>query len=485
MKKIKRDSGITLIALVVTIIVLLILAGVSIAMLTGDNGILTQANKAKTETEYKGAEEKVKLAIMAARSQSERGTLDAEKLVTEVTTNYGGQAETTAGGFPVTVTIDGKSFIVSEDGTIESAGAKPQITEVKIVTNSDGTGEDVPDNQSAENTVLYISFKTSLENGTINSVNCDNGTVENKNGIYVTKITGNGTYTFTIIGTGENGSVTSTIPIKVNKYETKIVNASDIASMSDKSKIYGATVNGYTCTNSAGVNNWKIFYADENNIYLIADDYIHYDYCPPSATQKIYKNSDYKLSMDNVVKDYTGSASITDTKIQNLNKSYFEYLKTNAQTSTNNNMKAVGYMTDTNVWKVFAGEKAEYAIGGPTIEMLMKSYSQKYGVNYQARAKDAVGYEISKDGGANWATYYSGMLKTEDSLYVISSTAKANAMWVASPSAYSAGYVMHVYCNGSVSSSYYNIDSIGFRPLVSLKSDIQLQKNADGTYTIL
>lgn len=48
--KLKKTSGITLIALVITIIVLLILAGVSIAMLTGDNGILKQANKAKVET---------------------------------------------------------------------------------------------------------------------------------------------------------------------------------------------------------------------------------------------------------------------------------------------------------------------------------------------------------------------------------------------------------------------------------------------------
>ena len=48
MKKVlKEKSGITLIALVITIIVLLILAGVSIAMLTGDNGILTQATEAK------------------------------------------------------------------------------------------------------------------------------------------------------------------------------------------------------------------------------------------------------------------------------------------------------------------------------------------------------------------------------------------------------------------------------------------------------
>ena len=50
-KQRKNTKGITLIALVVTIIVLLILAGVSIAMLTGQNGILTQAQRAKNETE--------------------------------------------------------------------------------------------------------------------------------------------------------------------------------------------------------------------------------------------------------------------------------------------------------------------------------------------------------------------------------------------------------------------------------------------------
>lgn len=47
----KEKKGITLIALVITIIVLLILAGVTIATLTGENGILTQAQRAKEETE--------------------------------------------------------------------------------------------------------------------------------------------------------------------------------------------------------------------------------------------------------------------------------------------------------------------------------------------------------------------------------------------------------------------------------------------------
>ena len=59
----RNQRGITLIALVITIIVLLILAGVSIAMLTGDNGILTRSRGAETTTKDKNNEEIVKLAV--------------------------------------------------------------------------------------------------------------------------------------------------------------------------------------------------------------------------------------------------------------------------------------------------------------------------------------------------------------------------------------------------------------------------------------
>ena len=132
-----RERGITLIALVITIIVLLILAGVSIAMLTGENGILTQAQKAKTTTDNKSAEEKVKLAVMAARTQSQTGSLELEKLKTEVTNNYGGQVK--GGAFPATVTIDGKSFTVDSDGNVTS---KDSETAGKV-TIIEGDGKSV------------------------------------------------------------------------------------------------------------------------------------------------------------------------------------------------------------------------------------------------------------------------------------------------------------------------------------------------------
>ena len=63
--------GITLIALVITIIVLLILAGVSIATLTGDNGILTRANEAKENTEQASEDELRRLTALEAATNLE------------------------------------------------------------------------------------------------------------------------------------------------------------------------------------------------------------------------------------------------------------------------------------------------------------------------------------------------------------------------------------------------------------------------------
>lgn len=59
MSKLQQGKGITLIALIVTIVVLLILAGVSIAVITGDNGVIKSANQAKTEQRGGTVEDRV------------------------------------------------------------------------------------------------------------------------------------------------------------------------------------------------------------------------------------------------------------------------------------------------------------------------------------------------------------------------------------------------------------------------------------------
>ena len=71
-----KEKGITLIALVITIIVLLILAGVAIATLTGDNGVLTKAVSSKEETDIAETKEQIKLEIMGSLNDEGKYTND-------------------------------------------------------------------------------------------------------------------------------------------------------------------------------------------------------------------------------------------------------------------------------------------------------------------------------------------------------------------------------------------------------------------------
>ena len=74
----KKQNGITLIALIVTIIVLLILAGVSISMIAGENGIATKATASKTKTAEAGEEESVSMAVATALTEG-KGTIKTDE----------------------------------------------------------------------------------------------------------------------------------------------------------------------------------------------------------------------------------------------------------------------------------------------------------------------------------------------------------------------------------------------------------------------
>ena len=78
-EKIRAKKGITLIALVITIVVLLILAGVSIAMLTGENGLLNKAKTAKDNHETSAAEEALKTELMGILA-NQQGETDLNNL---------------------------------------------------------------------------------------------------------------------------------------------------------------------------------------------------------------------------------------------------------------------------------------------------------------------------------------------------------------------------------------------------------------------
>ena len=131
----KNTKGITLIALVVTIIILLILAGVSIAMLTGNNGVLTQAKSAKEKTGEKGEQERVNLAASSAMTLG-MGTITTENLNKAIQDEFGAGKSVTGTG-PWTYKGEYKSYKIEKSGaTTEVAKAGTKVTTVSYGENS-------------------------------------------------------------------------------------------------------------------------------------------------------------------------------------------------------------------------------------------------------------------------------------------------------------------------------------------------------------
>ena len=79
LKKQKKSKGITLIVLVITIVILLILAGITIATITSDNGILKNSVDAKVSAEISTEKEMVQRAVAQSMGQNSRGLLEEDE----------------------------------------------------------------------------------------------------------------------------------------------------------------------------------------------------------------------------------------------------------------------------------------------------------------------------------------------------------------------------------------------------------------------
>ena len=135
-ERVNGKNGITLIALVITIIVLLILAGVTIATLTGDNGILTKAQNAKEKNAQKTVEEQINLAVQASKI-NEGLVIDKDILEQELTNNGIEITKSENDELPWTVKKDGYVYTISENGEIkEKEGIAITTGDIEILKGS-------------------------------------------------------------------------------------------------------------------------------------------------------------------------------------------------------------------------------------------------------------------------------------------------------------------------------------------------------------
>ena len=364
--KFKNAKGITLIALVITIIVLLILAGVTIATLTGDNGILNQAGKAKDKTTEAESIERVQVEV--AGSYGLDGTIDKDQLNKNLgniaglkigESNFGG--ENIVKELPATVTLNGYDIGIDANGGVEKI---PEII-AKIRANPQA--------------------------------------------------------------------------------------------------YYGKKVTNYKASDS-DTNTYRIFYVDKDNDFK--DGY-----------NTIYLKADFSGNVS-----CSTSYDVSQTLIKRMNPLWATKGNTVAAKTTtisNENEQAAAWLCDPSKWTAYCDtDKANYAIGGPSVEMYVKSYNQTHGDNAlgcQYQTHDAPGYGYKVKGtiqNSGWYTNSNTLdySMTYKSMYCGQNGENTGTWWLASPSANGSGGVCFVYghCAGLSSDGYSN--DFGVSPLVSLKS---------------
>lgn len=245
--------------------------------------------------------------------------------------------------------------------------------------------------------------------------------------------------------------------------------------------IYGAIVNGYSCTRT-GVK-WQIFYIDEEDdyrVYLIAKDYMK----PPTIGTKLEKHNDGKESYffsNTVLEDYKNNIIPTTDFTA-------KFLKELAgKDAVNTNLQATAYMLDQAIWIEYLNRnKADYAFGGPTLPLLAASYndisksSSKLNFN-----ENSLGYQVSKNqGGWDYRVLELGNVSTQRGIYFKGTTDSISCLFLASPHIHNGKMISTDY-DGQISGGYLDGYGTGFRPIVSLQSNVQFTENTDGSYTIV
>ena len=523
----KNARGITLIALVITIIVLLILAGVTINALSGENGILKRATQAKSKTGRANALEQINLAIITARTEG-LGQVDKTVLRDEIT-KAGMTVKTDGDDLPCEVVSDKYIFRINEDYTVEEiSGIGLSKKELKLFN---GQSETITATltEGVTGTITWESADknvATVENGKITAVGttgsttitakvegteyeatCKVSIVQKVTSITAKNVTvgKNQTAKIEVITTptglvedltytsdtpsiatvAEDGTVTgvatgsATITIK-GKVSTNVsttctvtvtksrisVTAEQIAA--NPEKYYGQVAQNYT----QGDLTYRIFYVDKENKF-------------GDGANTIYLKADYKTTIG--LTSYTPIGSDLE-KYKKMNPSWAAQ-RGSSTSSWNNNEKAAAWLCSPSQWTTYVdSSKANYAIGGPSVEMYVASYNQvshttgnyKLGATY--RATDYPGYIYTLNGkqsnisNSDYSTGTDSLdYKGYNSMYAGQNGTKSGYWWLASPSSNNSYYVCFVY-GFSAALGYYDYNYTGGAgPLVSLKSGIQVE----------
>lgn len=256
------------------------------------------------------------------------------------------------------------------------------------------------------------------------------------------------------------------------KYKNyKITNDGDIKSI-DKGELFYSDLKigndvvykGYEAENSYDAK-WSIYYADDNNVYLI---------------KKLGYNLNLKTKSDDGELTYGGIKDLYSDSTKNRFPIYLSnwmYMLTEKNISkTPYSFPGVEYLLDSNNWIKFKNEYADYVIGAPTIELMQKSLEKE---------REQKGEEIPVlDCYIDDTLMYPGY-QLNLSSNIPSSSVNYNDTFTSAflgSTTYWTQPIWEIYKGKLYKQNYGN--TFPTRPIICLKSDVKINENEEGSYTL-
>ena len=498
--KTKEMKGITLVALVVTIVVLLILAGVSINTVLGDDGIIKKAKDAAETTKRVSAEEEMnRLVLEYQLAKSDENFEDfLQEKINEGRIN--GATDNGDGTVTISKRVDGKDYTITVKKPVAPTPSV-KVGAIRVVSDSTGAGSSLGEASTRKGTTLYIMIESTISGGTT--------TVSPQVPFAVTE---NGTYKFTVTGTVNGTAYTKEVSVTVNQFKNSILEDINIKIGDSVNYTYDTANSSYTLESKYSGNSsnqtiaqttgltWKVLNVDKENdtVDIISTN-------PTSSTVNFYNILGYNNGpyfMNEICKaQYSNKTLGVNARSINLldMEKHLTAAGIAARNAYSSNVKygtTKTYTSNTKYPSLYANQKG----AGPNVSSITPSDTTKGNDPYE-ESKPIATTEPTTDNTSGTGdpltvtqTYYN--IPINDTNYGTASSILANGtpFWVAARyvGAYSGyarfglrfadtgsnGFVMF-YSNGGTDG-----DDYALRPVVSLPSSLLTGEQTNGAWNL-
>ena len=242
----------------------MILAGVSINTVLGDDGIIKKAKEAAAATKRASAEEEMNRLVLEYQLASKDETLESflQEKVTEG--RIDGVTDNGDGTITITKKVEGKDYTITVKKPVAPTPSV-KVGAIRVVSDSTGAGSSLGEASTRKGTTLYIMIESTISGGTT--------TVSPEVPYAVTE---NGTYKFTVTGTVNGTAYTKEVSVTVNQFKNSILEdinikigdsvnyTYDSAGSYSLSSTYSGYSSNQTIAQTTGLT-WKVLNVDKEN----------------------------------------------------------------------------------------------------------------------------------------------------------------------------------------------------------------------------